>query len=108
MVGIVSGTGFPVGSDYIGALNCFKNDASILVYVEGFEDVSFWNKFFNNENITVNVQAFGCCNKANGKGTIINAWGNNKIKLGENLLVALDSDYDYLLDKNKEIFSSEF
>ncbi|EKO3475002.1 TPA: DUF4435 domain-containing protein [Vibrio fluvialis] len=108
MNGIVSGAGFPVSSNYVGTVNCFKNEASILVYVEGFEDVSFWNKLFSKAGISVTVEAYGNCNKANGKGTIISAWENGEIELGDNLVVALDSDYDYLLDKKVETFSSDF
>ncbi|HGE6041893.1 TPA: DUF4435 domain-containing protein [Vibrio cholerae] len=108
MIGISSGSGFPIGSDYIGALNCFRNEASILVYVEGFEDVSFWNKIFRSANISVSIQAFGNSNKANGKASIIKAWENGEIKLGKNLIIALDSDYDYLLDRNEVLFSDDF
>ncbi|MBY8317344.1 DUF4435 domain-containing protein [Vibrio fluvialis] len=108
MLDIVAGAGFSVGSSYVGAQNCFKNEASILVYVEGFEDISFWNKLFDKAGIPVIVEAYGKCNKANGKGTIIKAWKSGDIEPGENLIVALDSDYDYLLDKNVQIFSSDF
>ncbi|WEK79856.1 DUF4435 domain-containing protein [Vibrio alginolyticus] len=105
---IVKGSSVPVKSDYVGSSNCFTNSSGILVYVEGFEDISFWNKLFRQEGIPVKVQAYGNCNKANGKGTIVSAYEKKEIQLGKNLLVALDSDYDYLLENNTEIFSNEF
>lgn len=105
---VTSGVSFPISSNYIASLKKFKELQKIVVYVEGFEDVPFWSRLFNRVNVTVEVIAFGQCNKANGKGSIISAISNNNLVLGENLLVALDSDYDYLLDRNSNIFSNEF
>ncbi|EOW3712716.1 DUF4435 domain-containing protein [Vibrio fluvialis] len=105
---VVSGTSFSVTSAYIASRRKFDDSIEILVYVEGFEDVAFWKKIFASRGIPVTVKAFGLKNKANGKGTILSAINEKRLILGKNLIVAIDSDYDYLLDKNTEHFGSEF
>ncbi|MDC4167947.1 DUF4435 domain-containing protein [Photobacterium damselae] len=105
MIGVASGASFGITSDYIESRQQFDPSLQILVYVEGFEDIPFWHSIFSENNITVVVEAYGQCNKANGKGTLISAVRNGDITLGKHLLVALDSDYDYLLDKNTDVLS---
>lgn len=108
MGGIIElGASFSISSDYIEARTGFDPTLSRLIYVEGFEDIPFWKKIFKNKNISVDVEAFGQKNKANGKGTISNAIRNKNIILGEFLMVALDSDYDYLLENNSDIFDQK-
>ncbi|MGU5845741.1 DUF4435 domain-containing protein [Aeromonas hydrophila] len=104
MTAISSGTSFPISSKMFAASEIFNGNNSIRVYVEGFEDVPFWKRILKNENVPITVIAFGEASKANGKGTIIKSINDGTLELGERLIVALDSDYDYLLDRNVDIF----
>lgn len=102
------GLSFDITSEYLGVSSeIFEKKEEITIYVEGVPDVAFWNSIFKLP-VSVNVIAFGLRHKSNGKGAIIESIKSQAIKLGKNLLVALDSDYDYILDKNSDIFASEF
>jgi hypothetical protein len=109
MSSIQPGLSFGISSEYIEiAAKFFSKNEKILVYVEGFDDVSFWHSRFQERGLNVDVKAFCIDNKANGKGTIIDAIRRQHISLGKYLLVALDSDYDYILELEKDIFISDF
>ena len=105
---VTAGTSFSLTSEYIEATSQFSSSTKVVLYVEGFEDISFWNKFFEDIDISVDIKAFAIDNKANGKGTIISSINNGTISLGKYLIVALDSDYDYLVDSYSDIFTNEF
>ncbi len=107
MQGASSGASFSLSSDYVNARSAFDSSMGIVVYVEGFEDVPFWKQFIKVKDIAVKVIPYGIRNKANGKGAITNAIRNEDIILGKSLLAAIDSDYDYLLDKNTDIFGRD-
>lgn len=106
MTAITEGASFPISSKLIESTAIFSGDNSILVYVEGFEDIPVWKGLLNNK-IKIKVMAYGELEKANGKGTIISAIKKGELILGKSLVVALDSDYDHLLEKNEEVFAKE-
>ncbi|WP_273994032.1 DUF4435 domain-containing protein [Vibrio parahaemolyticus] len=107
MSDVIAGSSFAVTSKYVNASKGFTKSQKLIAYVEGFEDVNFWNKIFKKQNIDIKVIPYALKGKANGKGTIISAIRNGDIILGSSLVVALDSDYDYLLDRNTDIFQSD-
>jgi hypothetical protein len=78
----------------------------IVVYVEGKSDIPFWNnilyKYEKSLNVKFDVEPISLCNKdgqrenVSGKSAI---WKFiNHTSVGPFLIVAVDSDYDYLLD----------
>jgi len=86
----------------------FGEDLGVIAYVEGYEDVRFWTKEFNKLNLEITAQEISAIDTANGKDTILSAIKKGRISLGRKLLICIDSDYDYLLDNNTDIYSSPF
>jgi len=86
----------------------FGQSLGIIAYVEGYEDVRFWTKEFKKLNLEITAQEISATGSANGKGTILSAIKEGRIALGKKTLICIDSDYDYLLDKNIEIYNSPF
>ncbi|PMH07406.1 DUF4435 domain-containing protein [Vibrio splendidus] len=105
---VIAGASFGISSDFMEATQVFEPSQKVRVYVEGHEDVPFWRNLFLEQSVDVEVVAYVFSADANGKGTIIRDIRNGTLDLGEFLIVALDSDYDYLMDLNNDIFSSEF
>lgn len=89
-----------LNSDYIGAINALSSKKSkriIKVYVESDQDVSFWNNFFNSFNLSNVSFVISLPNKTSyetGKRNVLRYF---KESIGENLILCLDSDYDYLI-----------
>ena len=109
MYSIEQGTSFPITSADIEAEDVFTDNNKIIVYVEAFPDISFWTVAFQKAGISnVNVVEIGRDYSANGKNIIVSRIRSGDIQLGRKLFVALDSDHDYLLDKNNDIYSNEF
>ncbi|MCF5844681.1 DUF4435 domain-containing protein [Aeromonas veronii] len=106
MTAISKGTSFSISSDFIESSALFSGDNSLIVYVEGFEDIPFWKRILD-DKLKIKVIAYGEYEKANGKGTITSAINKGEIILGRSLIVALDSDYDNLLGNNADIFAKE-
>ncbi len=90
------------------AHEAFGQTLGITAYVEAYEDVRFWTKEFKKLELEVTVQEISATGTANGKGTILKAVECGSIILGVKLLICIDSDYDYLLSKNTEIYRSDF
>jgi len=86
----------------------FGEKLGIVAYVEGFEDVRFWTKEFQKLNIEINAVEISSIASANGKTAILSAVKNKRIMLGEKLLICIDSDYDYLLSKDIDIYDDHF
>ncbi|HCG7546134.1 DUF4435 domain-containing protein [Vibrio parahaemolyticus] len=106
---VPAGISFGITSDFVKARGAFKKGPQeIVVYVEGYKDVSFWKKMFSDRGVLVCPKAYAVDSDANGKDTIIRDIRNGTLKLGEFLLVALDSDYDYLLDNNSDIYNNAY
>ncbi len=107
---IVDGIAFNISSEHIEASSLFTGHDEITVYVEGYRDISFWKHFFSNTRIKnqVNVVEISKNSNANGKSIIISMVRDGTLLLGNRLLIAIDSDYDYLLNNNHDIHSKEF
>lgn len=86
----------------------FGQTLGITAYVEGYDDVRFWTEEFKKLELEVTVQAISDTGIANGKNTILTAVKCDRFILGVKLLICIDSDYDYLLSKNTEIYHSDF
>lgn len=90
------------------AHKAFGQDLGIIAYVEGYEDVRFWGKEFKKLHLDVNVREISQFSVANGKDSILTAIKDGSITLGITVLICIDSDYDYLLSKNVDIYNSPF
>jgi hypothetical protein len=95
-----------ISSDYQKAINSLKpktSENSILVYVEGNEDISFWRNILSpyerEINIKFEVNCYSNDSLATGKGNLAKIFNQT----GKYLLIALDSDYDYLFPDHSNI-----
>jgi len=86
----------------------FGLDLGITAYVEGFEDIRFWTKEFKKFQLNINFKEISQLSVANGKDSILTAIKDGSITLGITVLICIDSDYDYLLSKNIDIYDSPF
>lgn len=99
---------FGITASWMDANKAFGFDFGIVVFVEGFEDIRFWTKEFIKQGIEVTVKAVSDVSNANGKGTILSSLKDGTISLSNNSLICIDSDYDYLLSKNTDIYKNDF
>jgi len=99
---------FEFSTELNEANEAFGQTLGITAYVEGYEDVRFWTKEFKKLELEVTVQEISATDAANGKGKILKAVKCGSIILGVKSLICIDSDYDYLLSKNTEIYRSVF
>lgn len=91
-----------LNSNYIATQNALaprNAKQEVLVYVEGYEDIAFWYHilapYAAQKNLRFNVQIPVKNGKFDkGKLGVLNL----KPNVGKNLILCLDSDYDYLLD----------
>ena len=105
---VTPGASFSVSSNYVKSSGQFSQEELLpTIYVEGFEDINFWTSIFNMFGIKIKARSYVQESDANGKHTLIRDIRNNTIELGKFLLVALDSDYDYLLEENKDIYDKK-
>jgi hypothetical protein len=82
--------------------------SKVIAFVEAFDDVRFWTEKFAVFGVDVEVNPISNDECANGKDIIISALREGRIVLGVKQLVCLDSDYDYLLAKNTDVYNSPF
>lgn len=99
---------FGVTASWMDANKAFGFDFGIVAFVEGFDDIRFWTKEFNKQGIEVTVKAVSDVSNANGKGTILSSLKDGTISLSDKSLICIDSDYDYLLSKNKDLYDNDF
>jgi len=90
-----------INSNYIGAagkLNSKTRKRKIVVYVEGYDDVMFWRALLNGfetEELCFEIMLPSRTSLQKGKKcAIMNTLGKGA---GENMIVCVDADYDYLL-----------
>jgi prefoldin subunit 5 len=94
-----------LNSDYIEALGDLLSrrlPEPILVYVESYEDISFWNGILENyesPKIKFDIQLPSHDSLTKGKHEVLQRFKNN---VGPYLILCLDSDYDYLLQDKTE------
>lgn len=101
---------FSIKSSFIEASSAFTGSKKIKVYVEAYDDIAFWTKEFSKE---FKIEEIDVCTISNiegssGKCEIIKFVKDKTLELGKNLLVAVDSDYDYILDKETDFYESDF
>lgn len=94
---------FDFSSELSQARQEIDTEEHIEIYVEGFADITFWHEVFAKFGIKVKTASFAENYQANGKFSIIKAIKDKRITLGPWLCVALDSDYDYLLNIDHDI-----
>ncbi|PUV25154.1 DUF4435 domain-containing protein [Sphingobacterium athyrii] len=99
-------------SNFISAINSLKPSNSkkmIKVYVESDPDITHWNQVFCRFNL-MNVEFdFSLPNKDHYEKGKQNIFKNFKDNLGENLIICVDSDYDFLipdLNENSSIINN--
>jgi hypothetical protein len=95
-----------ISSDYQKAINSLKpktSENSVLVYVEGNEDISFWRNILSpyerEISIKFEVKPYSKDSLATGKRNLEKIFSQT----GKYLLIALDSDYDYLFPDHSDI-----
>jgi len=81
----------------------------IEVYVESQEDVTFWRRLFNFKNIkSIDVKPVRRIRGSNGKGEILKSILDGDLIPGRSLLIAIDSDYDFLKCTNLNFYNSPY
>lgn len=92
-----------ITSSYIAAsAKLYRRDEDrVLVYVEGYEDIAFWRGLLNNyetdkRKFEISTPLRG--DLAKGKKVVLSF----AEQAGENLLLCVDSDFDYLFDDYNE------
>ena len=95
-----------LNSDYIEALGDLLSKRlpePILVYVESYEDISFWYSILKNyesPKIKFDIQLPSHNSLTKGKYEVLSRFKHN---IGPYLILCVDSDYDYLLrDKTEQ------
>ena len=94
-----------LNSDYIEALGDLLSrrlPEPILVYVESYEDISFWYgilKNYESPKIKFDIQLPSHDSLTKGKHEVLQRFKNN---VGSYLILCVDSDYDYLLQDKTE------
>ncbi len=94
-----------LNSDYIEALGDLLSKRlpePILVYVESYEDISFWYgilKDYESPKVKFDIQLPSQDNLAKGKHEVLQRFKDN---IGPYLILCIDSDYDYLLQNKTE------
>lgn len=95
-----------VNSMYVNACNSLRPQNSkieIVVYVEDYDDIPFWYSMFekvNKGNYQINFYPPSREKLHRGKIAVLNITDQNR--LGEYLILCVDSDLDYLLNKKTE------
>ena len=84
-----------VSSDFLHAVSAMTRKDIMLVYVEGYDDVSFWRGLlseFESEKRHFEISPPARGDLAKGKKVVLNFVP----KAGKHLLLCVDSDFDYL------------
>ncbi|AFM04422.1 hypothetical protein Fleli_2038 [Bernardetia litoralis DSM 6794] len=84
-----------ISSEYIGAENLLHNRNIVQVFVEDEEDVPFWKAIFSLFDVKTTVNPASTTSQKRGKEILLRHAYDNQ--LGKNMVIAVDSDYDYLL-----------
>ncbi len=92
-----------INNEYIASIKSLRRSSPTLVYVEGFDDIAFWRTIFDefenepyNGNFEISTPSRD--DMAKGKKVVL---GFAK-SAGENLILCVDSDFDYLLGNKSE------
>lgn len=88
-----------VGNDYFSAGNVLRGDARTVVYVEGYDDISFWRNVYDRvKDRKFKIMTPDRSDLAKGKKVVLSFCD----KAGQNLLLCVDSDFDYLMGDSTE------
>lgn len=95
-----------ISSDFQKAINSLKPKTSencVFVYVEGHEDISFWRNILSpyerEISIKFEINCYSNDSSVNGKRNLEKMFNQT----GKYLIIALDSDYDYLFPDHSDI-----
>lgn len=80
--------------------NCSKAKDEVVVFVEGLKDIPFWHCFFEKfeKNKSIQIKTLRIDNEElRGKDSLVKYIGLHS--LGSNKLIAVDSDYDNIIDE---------
>lgn len=96
-----------LNSDYISAINSMNptRRPKVCVYVEGLEDIVFWNTclapYLPHYDFDINIYRIkdgpAANSAADGKSNLIDKFDLSA--LGTNMLLAVDADYDWIIDE---------
>lgn len=95
-----------ISSDYQAAINSLKPKTSenrVLVYVEGNEDISFWRNILSPYERKISIKFEINCYSNNSLATGKRNLEKMFHRTGKYLIIALDSDYDYLFPDHSDI-----
>lgn len=98
-------------SEYVASLNLLRpsNELSeVIIYVEGWDDVAFWTEcirpYMHKKRFSIEIFRSPDGKLVDGKLNILN---NVPIdSLGPNLIIAVDADYDWIMDEYKPSLTS--
>lgn len=90
-----------ISSDFFAAASRMKRSDRIMVYVEGYEDIAFWRSVLDewerdDRKFEITTPVRG--DMAKGKKVVLNFVPQS----GRNLLLCVDSDFDYLFGDHNE------
>lgn len=88
-----------LGNDYFTVGNVLRGYDRTVVYVEGYDDIAFWRKIFDRvKGKKFKVMTPVRADLAKGKKVVLSFCD----RVGENLYLCVDSDFDYLLGLSSE------
>lgn len=92
-----------LNSNYIAKANLFRRVNKIQVYVEGIEDIAFWRFFLQpfegSHNVKFAISTLRYKQETLvGKASLLSRFDDDK--LGKNLWLCIDSDYDDIIKDN--------
>lgn len=92
-----------IASDYFEAAHALRSSAPVMVYVEGYEDVTFWRSVFDEFESVGSPRRFEVTTPsrsdlAKGKKVVLGFAD----RAGKSLILCVDSDFDRLLGDRTE------
>lgn len=100
-----------ISSDYLSSRAVMHRRNVCMVYVEGYEDISFWRSVFDEyetEELKFEITTPVRDDMAKGKKVVLNFVPQS----GERLLLCVDSDFDYLFgslnDQSRAVNDSKY
>lgn len=92
-----------IANDYLEAATVLRASTSVMVYVEGYEDVTFWRSIFDEfesegEQRKFEVTTPSRSDLAKGKKVVLSFAD----RAGKHLILCVDSDFDFLMANHTE------
>lgn len=99
----------PNDGDRVKAKSFLFGEEILELYVESQLDVRFWRFLFKEAGFDkLEIKPARAARGSNGKSEIQKCISDNIIKPCDNILVAIDSDYDFLKDEKAQFYLNEF